>query len=135
MQDKPTAAELLGVARDTLLDEVLPLVPEERKLDVLIIANVMAIAAREAEFGEAPLRHELTRLATLYGEPPPPCETRADVAAAAGRLSRRLAADLRRGAFEGDAARLGQVKAHLLETTLQKLRENNPRYLEAEGFR
>ena len=135
MQDRPTAAELLRVARETLLDELLPLLPEERKLDVLIIANIMAIAARETEFGEAPLRHELVRLVALYDEKPPPSETRAEVVSAVERLSRRLATDLRRGAFEGDAAKLEQVKAHLLETTLHKLRENNPRYLEAEGFR
>ena len=33
--------------------------PAASKLDVLIIANVMAIAAREAAFGDAPLRREL----------------------------------------------------------------------------
>ncbi len=131
MQDRPSAAELLRIARDTLVDELLPALPEERKLDVLIIANVMAIAAREAAFGDAPLRAELARLAALYGEPPPPNEP---LDAAVERLSRRLAADIRRGAFEADAAKLDQVKAHLLEVTLQKLRTNNPRYLEAEGY-
>ena len=51
------------------------------------------------------------------------------------RIAREtLAADIRRGAFEAEPAKLAAVKAHLLETTLQKLRENNPRYLEAEGF-
>ena len=133
MQDRPTAAELLGIARETLLHKLLPLLPEECKLDVLIIANVMAIAAREAEFGDAPLRHELARLSALYGEDAAFCETRAELAAAVERLSRRLAADLRRGAFEGNAKKLAKVKAHLLETTLEKLRENNPRYLETEG--
>ncbi len=129
MQDRPTAAELLRIARETLADELLPALPEERKLDALIIANVIAIAAREAAFGDAPLRAELARLAALYGDKPPPDEP---LAAAVERLSRRLAADIREGTFE--AAKLAEVKAHLLETTLQKLRENNPRYLEAEGF-
>ena len=132
MQDRPSAAELLRIAREVLADELLPLLPEERRLDVLIIANVMAIAAREAEFGEAPLRAELARLAAFYDEEPSP--PRESVAEAAERLSRRLAADIRRGAFEADAAKLDQVKAHLLEVTLQKLRVNNPRYLESEGF-
>ena len=130
MQDRPSAAELLRIARETLVGELLPLLPEERKLDVLIIANVMAIAAREAAFGDAPLRAELARLAALNDEAPPPDEP---LSATVERLSRRLAADIRRGAFEDDAAKLAEVKAHLLETTLQKLRENNPRYLEAEG--
>ncbi len=100
MQDRPSAAELLRIAR-------------------------------EAEFGEAPLRRELARLLALYGEAAPPDEP---LAATVERLSRRLAADIRRGAFEADAAKLAEVKAHLLEVTLQKLRVNNPNYLESEGF-
>ncbi len=131
MQDRPSAAELLRIARQTLADELLPALPEERTLDALIIASVIAIAAREAAFGDAPLRAELARLAAIYGDKPPPDEA---LAAAVERLSRRLAVDIRRGAFEADAAKLAEVKAHLLESTLQKLRENNPRYLAAEGF-
>ncbi len=131
MQDRPSAAELLRIARQTLADELLPALPEERTLDALIIASVIAIAAREAAFGDAPLRAELARLAAIYGDKPPPDEA---LAAAVERLSRRLAADIREGTFDADAAKLAEVKAHLLETTLQKLRENNPRYLAAEGF-
>ncbi len=131
MRDRPSAAELLRIARETLADELLPALAEERKLAARIIANVMAIAAREAAFGDAPLRAERARLATLYDAKPPPDEP---LAATVERLTRRLAADIRRGAFEDDAAKLAEARAHLLETTLQKLRENNPRYLEAEGF-
>ncbi len=131
MQDRPSAAELLRIARQTLADDLLPLLPEERKLDARIIANVIAIAAREAAFGDAPLRAELARLAAIYGDAPPPDEP---LAATVERLSRRLAADIRRGAFDADATKLAEARAHLLETTLQKLRTNNPRYLEAEGL-
>ncbi|MFQ5785361.1 MAG: DUF6285 domain-containing protein [Alphaproteobacteria bacterium] len=134
MQDRPNAAELLRIARESLLDALVPLLPAERKLDALIIANVMAIAAREAEFGEMPRRHELARLAALYGEEAPSDADSATLAAAVERLTRRLAADLRRGAFDDQPARFAEVKAHLVEITLQKLRENNPRYLGAEGL-
>ena len=112
----------------------MPLLPDERRLAVLIIANVMAIAVRELAFGEAPLRHELASLAAIYGEDPPGVARRDELLTAADRLNRRLAADLRRGAFDTDAARLAQVKTHLVAATLQKLRESNPRYLEAAGF-
>ena len=95
MRDRPSAAELLRIARQTLADELLPALPEERKLDALIIASVIAIAAREAAFGDAPLRAELARLAAIYGDKPPPDEA---LAAAVERLSRRLAVDIRRGA-------------------------------------
>lgn len=134
MQDEPSAEELLRVARETLRRELLVVLPEANRLDALIIANIMAIAAREAAFGEAPLRHELARLSALFGEGPPRGDDRADVVAVVDRLSRRLSAALRKGEFERDSARMDQVKAHLVETTLQKLRINNPRYLEAEGL-
>ncbi len=134
MQDRPTAAELLDIARETLLNDILPALPEERRLDALIVANVMAIAGREAEAGDDVLRHELARLLALYGGEPPAAGGRDERAALVARLTRRLAADLRSGAFDGDGERLDQVRAHLLETTRQKLRVNNPRYLAAEGL-
>jgi hypothetical protein len=134
MQDEPSAEELLRVARETLRRKLIAALPERNRLDALIIANVMAIAAREAAFGEQPLRHELARLSALFGEGPPPGDDRAEVSDAVDRLSRRLSAALREGMFEGDSVRMDQVKAHLIETTLQKLRVNNPRYLEVEGL-
>ena len=42
------APALLALARDVLLNELLPLLPPERRLDARLVANCMAIAAREA---------------------------------------------------------------------------------------
>lgn len=134
MQDEPNAEELLRIAHETLRGELLAALPKAYRLDALIIANIMAIAAREAAFGETPLRHELARLSALFGEGPPRGDDRADIIAVVDRLSRRLSVALRKGEFEGNSARMDQVKSHLIETTLQKLRVNNPRYLEAEGL-
>ncbi len=134
MQDQPNIENLLRVARRSVLDSFVDRLPNELRLDALIVANIMAIAAREAEFGETPLREELMRLATLYGEAPPPEVDPADIVSAINRLSCRLALDLRRGVFEQNSRRLDMVKAHLIETTLQKLRVNNPKYLKAEGL-
>ena len=72
MQDQPNIENLLRVARRSVLDSFVDRLPNELRLDALIVANIMAIAAREAEYGETPLREELMRLATLYGEAPPP---------------------------------------------------------------
>lgn len=134
MQDQPRAEELLRIACETLSGELLPVLPEAHRLNALIISNVMAIAARELAFGEASMRHEAARIVALYEEELPITDNRADIEAIVDRLSRRLAADVRAGRFESDFALLDQVKSHLIETTLQKLRVNNPRYLEAEGL-
>src|SRR3546814_7571690 len=74
MPDRPNGAELLEIARQVLRQELLPLIPEEHKLDALMVANTMAIAARELESGEAQRRETLTDLAVLYGEAPRPGE-------------------------------------------------------------
>lgn len=47
MRNRPTGEELLAIARRTLLDHLLPLMPAERSYEALMIANAMAIASRE----------------------------------------------------------------------------------------
>src|ERR1700730_9108099 len=51
MRDLPASRDLLVLARELLLDELLPLLPPERKRDAHLIATSMAIAAREAAGG------------------------------------------------------------------------------------
>ena len=43
-EDRPDGNLLLDVARRVLLEELLPLLPEDRRLDGLMIANAMGIA-------------------------------------------------------------------------------------------
>ncbi len=45
------AHELLEIARQTLLEQVLPVLPGELRYPALMIANAMAIAARESRLG------------------------------------------------------------------------------------
>ncbi|TEA78610.1 DUF6285 domain-containing protein [Allopusillimonas ginsengisoli] len=51
MSNRPYGNELLDVARRSLLDKVLPAVSEDKVYDVLMVANAMAIAARELASG------------------------------------------------------------------------------------
>jgi hypothetical protein len=48
MRDRPYGPELLDIAREALLKELLAVPKEEQRLMALMIANAMAIAAREA---------------------------------------------------------------------------------------
>jgi Domain of unknown function (DUF6285) len=50
MADRPDARELLAVARTTLIDTVLPAVPEAVRYEVRMIASAMAMAEREIRF-------------------------------------------------------------------------------------
>ena len=48
---QPDAHELLDIARSTLLEQLLPALPGELRYPALMIANAMAIAARESRLG------------------------------------------------------------------------------------
>jgi hypothetical protein len=123
MPDSPEGAEILGMARDVLLKELLPLLPPEKKYQTLMVANAMAISGRELDQGDEAERIELRILTDLYGEEPP------DPASSAERiagLNARLAADIRAGLFDGDEA--DRLRRMLLETVVCRLRIWNPKY-------
>ena len=119
MHDLPSSPALLALAREVLLSELVPLLPEERRVDALLIARCMAIAEREAETGRSP-EHEL-RL--LYGAT---IET--------DGLLARFARELRIGAFENSPDRELCARAILWRLTIAKLRQSNPEFLAANGF-
>jgi hypothetical protein len=119
VRDLPKSRDLLALARELLLDELLPLLPPERARDAHLIATAMAIAAREAA-GEGWQEKIAERLDVLYGEN--------------GSLA-RFAADLRNGAFETSPSREKDARAILWNLTIEKLREGNPHFLAANGFR
>jgi len=121
MRDLPASRDLLALARELLLDELLPLLPPERERDAHLIATSMAIAAREAAGKE--WQDEAAKLLNnFYGE------TNSD-------LLRRLATDLRNGAFETSPSRERAARAILWKLTIEKLREGNPHFLAVNGFR
>ena len=49
MTSRPNGSELLAVARRTLLDQLLPLLPAANSYEALMVANAMAMAARELD--------------------------------------------------------------------------------------
>lgn len=127
MRDLPSGRELLRLAQEVFEGELIPLLPVERRLEARLAAAAMAIAWREGEAGEAPYRAVAAAIARLYGEPAP------QEPGAWEPLERRLAADLRAGAFTGSRERA--AREVLWRLTLARLREGNPRFLAANGFK
>ncbi|MBX6320779.1 MAG: hypothetical protein IRY94_03025 [Rhodospirillaceae bacterium] len=129
MSERPDAAELLALARAALLDEIADAVPAEKRYTVLMAANAIAIAGREIAAGARMARETLAALAGLYGEVAAGEEEDAEtVEARLAGLERRLARDLRRGAFDGDP----RLPALLLRRTRAALAISNPKALPAE---
>ncbi len=133
MRERPTGGELLTIARKVLREELMPLLPEERRYDALMVANAMAIAARQIAFGDAPERRERQDLAGLLGETVERDGVMA-VSEAVGDLTRRLSAEIRSGEFDPGTPRHDAVHMFLLDVTVQKLLESAPKYLEAAGM-
>jgi hypothetical protein len=126
MRDLPTGPSLLALARDILLNDLLPLLPGEAHLDARLVANSMAIAERESIAHGKPVDDILKELEALYSEHP-------GNEAGEGEIPRRFAHDLRIGAFEG-SSRDRSAREILWRLTIAKLRLANPRFLVANGF-
>jgi aminoglycoside phosphotransferase (APT) family kinase protein len=131
--DLPSSLDLLALARETLLDELAPLLPPERRRDAHLVATVMAMAVREreAEGWKGEIERVLAEFyakAAPHPDPLPACGERED-------LPRCFAADLRNGAFETSPSQLKASRAILWRLTIDKLREGNPQFLAANGFK
>lgn len=131
MRNKPHGAELLEIARATLLDELLDALPKEKRYTALMVANAMAIAQRESLTGNEDRKRELQLFSTLYDN-----ESIAEHEAVSSdplfHLNARLAKDTRAGRFD-DESRIG-LRALLLDQVCARLRLSNPKYLKAAGF-
>lgn len=124
MQDTPSTPELLRIARLSLIERVLPAVPAEVAREVRMVAHTLAIAQRSWVEQPAAMAAERWRLQALYP---------ADVQQTTAQLEQTLAAELRHWPFGADAPREALVRAHLRQSTVEKLRENNPKALQGNA--
>jgi Domain of unknown function (DUF6285) len=119
------AAELLGTARQALLGEVLPALSGEQRYTALMVANAMAIAAREAALGDEADMREVERLRGFASDIAPPSEpASADLPA----LRRAVSAAIRAGRFD-DAAHATALVAALAHVAADRVAISNPRAL------
>ena len=121
--------ELLRIASETLMEQVGPAVPGDRRYELLMANNAIGIASRELEAGEGPGRAALERLEALYGE----SHADGDWRERHNELTIRFAADIRAGAFDEGPTRV-EALAHVRQTTLDAVRVGNPRYLQRRGI-
>lgn len=116
---RPNAAELLHVARKHLLDELLPAIPSHLRYQTLMVANAMAISAREYQLGACNYAEEVKTLNGLLGEDN----------AVPENARRSIASAIRAGQYDAlDARRDGLAKA-LMRITLAQLSISNPKVM------
>ena len=119
MKNRPHGNELLTVARRVLLDDLLPLLPADKTYDVLMIANAMAIAARELQPHGQQDDQTAQAIAGFYQQ------TAAGTAAEPSEQA--LAEQIRARSIP--ASQQDQLHALLLALTRAKLEQSNPKYL------
>jgi len=115
---RPDARELLVIARQTLLHDLLPALPDELRYQTLMVANAMAIAARECEAGTQGSVEEGKRL----------CELLDDPQASLATARRELAMAIREGRYDAPPRRSRLLEV-LRRTTLAHLAISNPKAL------
>lgn len=125
--EQPDARELLAVARETLLAEVLPALDGDARYQTLMIANAMAIAVREMTPGPVDVDAEVASLQGLY-ELPEASPAGESAQEALVRLENRLARDLRDGVLDGGPQYA--VRRWLRMRLEARLAVSNPRALE-----
>lgn len=117
MSDRPHADELLRIARETLLQELMPQLPASAHYAARMIANAIAIAQRE--YGSGPLdgalRDRIVELAAANRGSNPD--------SAAGALTDRL----RAGAFDDDPGLRAAVHRMLSDWVIARLAISNPK--------
>ena len=116
MLEQPDGTDLLRTARDVLLRDVLPHLPEALKFQARMIANAIAIAMRdyEAEPGAA-----LERLRDILAAPD----------AAPDALLSRLAREIRAGQHDAGTPDHGTVAATLVALTRLRCSVSAPKAL------
>lgn len=126
MKNISDAADLMATARDALLQDVLPSLPKDQRYAGLMIANVMAIAAREHRSGRDAATREAQRLRDLLAA------IGAETAGELPALRRAVCTAIREGRFD-EGARDDELQAHLAQTAADWVAISNPKALRAEA--
>jgi hypothetical protein len=117
MKVEPAGAELLRVARETLLAQLLPQLPAQSHYAARMAANAMAIAERELEGAGGDEAAELARIVALL----PECKGRE-----LREANRRLALAVRAGRFDDPRAQQA-LDEHLRLATEARLAVSSPK--------
>ncbi|MDD3352973.1 DUF6285 domain-containing protein [Zoogloea sp.] len=123
MRSLPDAAALLKIARDGLLNELLPHLPKEHHYTALMAANALAISMREISADDGQHKAEAALLHELYGQ------AAADEGVDA--FAAHLARDFRAGRFDD---RLNDAGELLMAEVRARLSISNPKYLKQAGL-
>lgn len=123
MADKPGGARLLQQARATLLQDLLPELKDDKRYLALMVANAMAIAARELDAEPENLEALRKDLELVLG----PAQSQ-DHGEAVLELKGKMVRDLRSGRVDGNA----DLYDALMHDVRARLALSNPKLLDKD---
>jgi len=133
MNDISDARDLLAMARDALAQELLPLLPKDRRYVGLMIGNALGIADREYQTGAAARGGEAERAARLLAASGIPVSAGIGTGPdALPQLRRALCDAIRAGRFDEASAR-AVLMEHLTRTARDWVSISNPKVLHSTG--
>jgi len=132
MNDISSATDLLAIARDALTQQLLPLLPKERRYVALMIGNALGIASRELQTGAAADAGEAQRCATLLARSGIALSPSIEGPAALAQLRRALCDAIRAGRFDQPNAQAALME-HLTRTASDWVSISNPKALHSTG--
>ena len=119
---QPNAIELIETARDVLLEQLLPALPESLHYECRMIASAMAMACREIELAPMAEQVEEQRLAQVLG-----IRSLASPGPQDARVS--LSQSIRRGKYDQPGDCRDTVLSALTKITRARLSISNPKAL------
>ena len=125
MQDRPTAPELLDAMAAKLFAEVREWVPRERRFQILVLANLCAVIARELRAGAEPSLADARLFRELLRRPVEPAIAPQEADAVARVTAAELAGAIRAGELDN---RLDEAIGRLREHVARKLEIARPGY-------
>ncbi|PHS73340.1 MAG: hypothetical protein COB22_01215 [Cycloclasticus sp.] len=128
MRDNPQADDLLKIAEATFRQEILPLLPADKKYTALMIANAMRIAARQFGGTESKITAEITALSEILGK-----KALYDDPDALLNINKQFAAAIRSGQFASGRDGHDKARQHLLACVQNRLAEVNPKAINEGG--
>lgn len=118
MRDRPTGEELLALVERIDGGDDSIILPADGRYKDLMMAGARAIAERQRDIGDGPEKRELRELIRILGSEAPLADLNKDFAAA-----------IRAGDHGPGTANADEVGRHLWRTTLERVRESNPKVL------
>lgn len=122
MSDRLDACELLNVARQTLLEKLLPVLPADLRYEALMIANAMAIARREYQLAAQAEHVEMDALQCLS-------ISQAGIPENLDAARRQVAGAIRAGHYDTAGPNQNELLRTLERVTLGRLAISNPKVL------